>query len=73
MWSEDWLAQTMASYDSCNRITVDEIQYLLVEHGFSIGRLKLMAGQVHLPADLQSVPLTRLAPNGFKLTAWRRP
>ncbi len=70
---EDWLAQTMASYDSCNRITIDEIQYLLVEHGFSVGRLELMTGQVHLPADLQSVPWTRLSPAGFKLTAWRKP
>jgi len=70
---EDWLAQTVASYDSCNRITVDEIQYLLVENGFSIGRFELMTGQVHFPADLQSIPVTRLSPNGFKLTAWRKP
>jgi SAM-dependent methyltransferase len=70
---EEWLSQAMTSYDSCNRITVDEVQYLLIEHGFCIGRLELMAQPVQLPADLQSVPLTRLSPDGFKLTAWRKP
>jgi SAM-dependent methyltransferase len=70
---DKWLAQAIASYDSCNRITIDEIQTLLLEHGFGIGRVELMTGQFHVPADLQSVPLSRLSPSGFKLTAWRRP
>jgi len=70
---DDWLSQAVASYDSCNRITVDEVQSLLIEHGFSIGRIELMAQTVQLPADLQSIPLTRLCPDGFKLTAWRKP
>lgn len=70
---EEWLSQAIASFDSCSRITVNEVQTLLVEHGFGIGRVELMTGQFHVPADLQSTPLTRLSPNGFKLTAWRKP
>jgi len=73
MEHDTWFSQTVASYDSCNRITIDEIQTLLLEHGFSIGRVEFMTGQIHVPEDLQSIPLSRLSPNGFKLTAWRKP
>ena len=68
-----WFSQAASSFDSCNRITVDEIQTLLLEHGFGLSRVELMTGQFFVPTDLQSVPLTRLAPSGFKLTAWRKP
>jgi len=70
---DEWMTQAIASLDSCSRITIDEVQTLLLEHGFGIGRVEVMTGQFHVPADLQSVPLSRLAPNGFKLTAWRKP
>lgn len=68
-----WFSQVESSFDSCNRITIDEIQTLLLEHGFAISRVELLTGQFHVPADLQSIPLTRLSPSGFKLTAWRKP
>jgi SAM-dependent methyltransferase len=70
---EEWLAQAVRSFDSCSRITFDEIQALLVEHGFGIGRLELLGGPLHPPDDLQSIPLTLLATTGFKLLAWRKP
>ncbi len=70
---KDWMAEVLASYDSCNRITLEEIQTLLLEHGFGIGRVELMTSAFHVPADLQSVPLTRLAVSGFKLIAYRKP
>lgn len=70
---EEWVSLAMASYDSCNRITLDEIQTLLLEHGFGIGRVELLTSQFHVPTDLQSVPLSRLSLNGFKITAWRKP
>ena len=70
---DEWMSQAMASYDSCSRITLDEIQTLLVEHGFCIARFEFMTGQFHVPDDLQSIPLTLLSPNGFKLIAWRKP
>ncbi len=70
---EEWISQCMASFDSCNRITLDEIQALLIEHGFRIGRFELLGGPLHVPDDLQSVPLSLLSPTGFKLLAWRRP
>ena len=69
----EWISQSMSSFDSCGRINLDEIQTLLIEHGFRIGRFELSSGPFHVPDDLQSVPLSRLAPTGFKLLAWRRP
>ncbi len=72
-WDMDkWLSATMASYDSCNGVTLDEIQTLLLEHGFGIGRVEVLTGPFHVPPDLQSFPLSRLALNGFKLAAWRK-
>jgi SAM-dependent methyltransferase len=70
---EEWIARSMASFDSCSRITLDEIQTLLLEYGFCIGRLELSGGPLHIPDDLQSMPLSRLAVTGFKLLAWRKP
>ena len=52
---------------------LDEIQTLLLEHGFGVGRVEVLTSQFHVPTDLQSVPLSRLSMNGFKLTAWRKP
>ena len=45
MSREEWMSQVMASYDTCSRITLDEIQALLSEHGFGISRVELMTGQ----------------------------
>jgi SAM-dependent methyltransferase len=70
---DEWISNTMASFDSCSRITLDEIQTLLIEHGFCIGRFELSGGPLHVPDDLQSIPLSWLAPTGFKLLAWRKP
>jgi SAM-dependent methyltransferase len=73
MDKDTWMSITMASYDSCNRITIDEVQTLLLEHGFGIGRVDVMTATFHVPRDLQSIPISRLAPCGFKMTAWRKP
>jgi SAM-dependent methyltransferase len=70
---EEWLSVALASYDSCNRITLDDIQALLLEHGFGVGRVEVLTAPFHVPIDLQSLPLSRLAINGFKLIAWRKP
>jgi SAM-dependent methyltransferase len=70
---DGWLSEAIASYDSCSRITIDEIQTLLLEHGFGIGRVEFETAQFHVPSDLQSIPLSRMSPHGFKLTAWRKP
>jgi SAM-dependent methyltransferase len=70
---DEWMSSVMSSYDSCNRATLDDIQTLLLEHGFGIGRVEISTGPFHVPLDLQSVPLSRLALNGFKLVAWRKP
>jgi len=68
-----WLSAVMASYDSCNHITLDEIQTLLLEHRFGIGRVEVMTSAFHVPRDLQSIPLSRLAVSGVKLIAYRKP
>jgi SAM-dependent methyltransferase len=70
---DTWVSTAMSSYDSCNQITIDEIQTLLLEHGFGIGRVEVMTSTFHVPEDLQNVPLSRLVPSGFKLIAWRMP
>lgn len=71
--NQQWTDYAMSSYDSCSRVTLDEIQAMLVEHGFGIGRVEVMTSTFHMPADLQSVPLTSLAVTGIKLTCWRKP
>jgi ubiquinone/menaquinone biosynthesis C-methylase UbiE len=66
------LAQSMYDlYESCNRHTVDDIQSALLDAGFGIGKVTLTGASVHLPPELQGVPLSRLAVDGCTILAVR--
>jgi ubiquinone/menaquinone biosynthesis C-methylase UbiE len=56
-------------YQSCNRLTVDEIQAALRAVGFLIGMVRLAGSAIHVPRELQDVPVTQLAIEGFTMIA----
>lgn len=56
-------------YQSCNRLTVDDIQSALRAVGFQIGMVRLTGSAIHVPEDLQDVPVTKLAIEGFTMIA----
>ena len=57
-------------YRSCNRITVDELQRALLGAGFRISKVELLHNALHVPAELQDVPLSKLGITGIKLVAY---
>lgn len=56
---------------SCNRITVDDLQLALLDAGFYIAKVALQADTFHVRAELQRVPLSRLGISGVQLLAVR--
>ena len=56
-------------YESCNRLTVDDIQVALRAAGFNIGMVRLTGAAIHLPPQLQDVPVSKLAIEGFTMIA----
>lgn len=56
-------------YDSCNQITVDELQQALRTAGFYLAKVSLSGSSVHVPPSLQDVPLSKLAIEGVKILA----
>jgi ubiquinone/menaquinone biosynthesis C-methylase UbiE len=56
-------------YDSCSRVTVDEIGKRLREAGFYIAKVELLSGGFHVPPELQDLRLSLLGITGFKLLA----
>ena len=56
-------------YQSCNRLTVDDIQAALRAVGFGIGMVRLSGSAIHVPPALQDVPVTKLAIDGFTMIA----
>ena len=66
------LAQSMFDlYESCNRHTVDDIGAALLDAGFGIGKVTLSGASVHVPPELQQIPLSRLAVDGCTIIAVR--
>ena len=64
------LAEAMLDlYDSCNRITLDELGSSLTEAGFFIAKVDVMTNAFHIPPELQRMPLSLLATAGVKLLA----
>jgi SAM-dependent methyltransferase len=58
-------------FRSCNRSTVDELQRALLAADFYIAKVSLQADTFHVPAELQSVPLTEMGISGIELLAVR--
>lgn len=56
-------------YQSCNRLTVDDVQAALRDAGFLIGMARLSGSSIHVPPQLQDVPLSKLAIDGFTIIA----
>ena len=66
------LAKAMLDlYESCNKITLDELGASLVDAGFFISKVELMTNAFHVPAELQRTPLSLLATAGVQLLATR--
>jgi len=56
-------------YSSCNQVTLDELGSALVAGGFYISKVQTDSSAVHVPPELQSMPLSLLTTAGVKLTA----
>jgi ubiquinone/menaquinone biosynthesis C-methylase UbiE len=64
------LAEAMLDlYDSCNRLTLDELGSALIETGFYISKIETDRAAVHIPPELQRQPLSLLTTAGVKLVA----
>ena len=59
-------------YESCNRITLDQLGERLVESGFFISKVELMTNAFHVPPELQRTPLSLLSAAGVQLLAIRQ-
>jgi SAM-dependent methyltransferase len=65
----DWAERLLDEARSCNQITLDGLQTALLDAGFVVGKLELITDPVHLPPELERVPLSLLGVNGVKLLA----
>jgi SAM-dependent methyltransferase len=80
---DDWLGAELRSrtgdsdlteavldlYASCNRLTLDELGSALIAAGFYISKVETEGAAVHVPPELQRMPLSLLTTAGVKLTA----
>lgn len=57
--------------DSCNHVTIDELQQSLIEAGFYIAKVALQGDTIHVRPELQATPLSVQAISGIKLLAVR--
>jgi ubiquinone/menaquinone biosynthesis C-methylase UbiE len=58
-------------YESCNKITLDQLGESLVDAGFFISKVEVMTNAFHVPPELQRTPLSLLATGGVHLLATR--
>jgi ubiquinone/menaquinone biosynthesis C-methylase UbiE len=68
---EDLAEAMFHLYESCNRITVDQLQAALVEAGFFLAKVELETSAFHVPAALQRYPISLLGISGVKILAVR--
>jgi SAM-dependent methyltransferase len=59
-------------YDSCNRVTLDELGAQLVRAGFFVAKVAPEADAIHVPAALQDASLSDLVVAGVTLLAVRQ-
>jgi ubiquinone/menaquinone biosynthesis C-methylase UbiE len=66
----DELAGAMLDlYSSCNRITLDQLGSAMNDAGFYISKIETDRVAVHIPPELQQMPLSLLTTEGIKLIA----
>lgn len=64
------LARAMIDcYESCNRLTLDDLGSALIAAGFYISKVETYRNAVHIPPELQHLSLSLLTTSGVKLTA----
>ena len=56
-------------YDSCNRITIDELQESMLRAGLYIAKVELITEGFHIDPGNQAVPLSKQGISGIKLLA----
>jgi uncharacterized protein (TIRG00374 family) len=64
-----WAEYMLGEYKTLNRITLDELHQCLLAAEFRVGKIELVSGPVHIPAELSRSPLSLLAISGVKLLA----
>jgi ubiquinone/menaquinone biosynthesis C-methylase UbiE len=67
--NEDWARYKLAEFRTLNRITLDELGQALVDAGFRVTMLQLLAERAHLPAEVHGLPLSHLGVAGVMLLA----
>jgi SAM-dependent methyltransferase len=67
--SRELAAAMLDLYASCNRVTLDELGSALTSAGFYISKVETVGGPMHVPPELQHMPLSLLTTAGVKLTA----
>ena len=70
--NEWWREYMFKEYRHLNRISLDELQRVLLASGFDIGRAELISNPVMLTPDLGRYPLSDLLIAGIKLLAIAR-
>lgn len=67
--SETLTSSMLDLYGSCNRVTLDELGSALIDAGFYISKVETDQVAVHVPPDLQRMPLSLITTAGVKLAA----
>lgn len=67
--SDDLAKAMLDLYNSCNRITLDQLGCALTDAGLYISKVETDRVAVHVPPELQHVPLSLLTTEGVKLIA----
>ena len=62
----------LESYDSCNRLTLDQICNAIASSNLKIRRIQVMTNTVNLPSDVQFAGITNLLVTGAKMIVMRR-
>jgi ubiquinone/menaquinone biosynthesis C-methylase UbiE len=67
--SEELARSMLDLYDTCNRLTLDELGTALTDAGFYIAKVETDQVAVHVPPELQRMPLSLITTAGIKLAA----
>jgi ubiquinone/menaquinone biosynthesis C-methylase UbiE len=54
-------------FDSCNRVTVDELQQFMLSAGLTLEKVQLSSEGFHLDKNTQHIPLSKLGITGIKI------
>ena len=69
----EWAERLIDEFRSCNGLSLDGLQSAMTATGFTIRKVELITAPVHIPEELQHVPLTLLCVSGVKMLATSAP